>query len=118
MLKNQNKDQRRWGKMEYVYGALLLHAAGKEINEENLKNVIKAAGIEVDEARVKALVNSLKDINIDEAVKSSAVMTTAVTAPSAPETKEEAKEEKKKEEKKEEEKAEEEAVAGLASLFG
>jgi len=46
--------------MEYVYGAMLLHAAGKEINEENLKKVLEAAGIEVDEAKIKALTASLE----------------------------------------------------------
>ena len=28
--------------MEYVYAALLLHKAGKEINEDNLKAVLQA----------------------------------------------------------------------------
>jgi len=31
--------------MEYVYAAMLLHKAGKEINEEGLTNVLTAAGI-------------------------------------------------------------------------
>ncbi|MGC8975513.1 MAG: 50S ribosomal protein P1, partial [Thermoprotei archaeon] len=31
--------------MEYVYASLLLHTAGKEINEENLRRVLDAAGI-------------------------------------------------------------------------
>jgi len=34
--------------MEYVYGALVLHAAGKPVNEENLKKVLTAAGVKVD----------------------------------------------------------------------
>jgi len=41
--------------MAYIYAALTLHAAGKDINEENLKRVLKAAGAQVDEATVKAL---------------------------------------------------------------
>ena len=31
--------------MEYIYGALLLHAAGKEITEDNVSSVLKAAGV-------------------------------------------------------------------------
>ena len=45
--------------MEYVYGAMLLHAAGKEINDKNLKKVLTAAGVEVDDAQIKALTASL-----------------------------------------------------------
>src|SRR3979409_1875764 len=41
--------------MEYIYGALVLHAAGKPVNEENLKKVLTAAGVKVDETRGKAL---------------------------------------------------------------
>jgi len=100
--------------MEYVYAALLLHSAGKEITEDNVKNVMKGAGIEPDEAKVKALVSSLKDVNIEEAVKQAAVAP-AAAAPAAP-AGEEKKEEKKQAE--EEKKSEEEAAGGLASLFG
>ncbi len=101
--------------MEYVYAALLLHSAGKEITEDNVKNVMKGAGIEPDEAKVKALVSSLKDVNIEEAVKQAAVAP-AAAAPAAAPAGEEKKEEKKPAE--EEKKSEEEAAGGLASLFG
>ncbi|MCD6414377.1 MAG: 50S ribosomal protein P1 [Candidatus Diapherotrites archaeon] len=100
--------------MEYVYAALLLHEAKQEINEENLKKVLTAAGVKADEARVKALVASLDGVNIDEAISKAAVAATPVTT-AAPE---EAKSEEKEEKPKEEEKTEEEAAEGLSSLFG
>ena len=97
--------------MEYVYGALVLHAAGKPVNEDNLTKVLTAAGVKVDATRVKALTAALEGVNIDEALKS------AVAMPAAPAA--EKKEEKKEEKKKEEEKvSEEEAAAGLGALFG
>jgi len=108
--------------LEYVYAALLLHQAGKNITEDAIKSVLKAAGIEVDEVRVKALCAALKEVNIDEAIRGAVLpaMAPAVTpqpvttaAPEAP-----AKEEKKKEEKKKEEVSEETIAEGLASLFG
>ena len=104
--------------MEYIYAALLLHRAGKPVDEENVKKVLSAAGVNPDEARVKSLVAALSEVNIDEVLKSATAMP-AVAAPApAPEAekKPEKKEEKKKEEKKEEEK--EEALAGLSALFG
>jgi len=105
--------------MEYVYGAMLLHSAGKEINEDNLKKVLDAAGIEVDDAKVKVLVSSLEDVNIEEAISKAAVAPVAAAA--APEgAKTEEKEEKKEEkaEEKEEEVSEEEVAEGLGALFG
>lgn len=108
--------------MEYVYGAMLLHSAGQEIKEENLKKVVKASGAKVDEARLKALVAALKDVNIDEAIKTAAPV--AVAAPAAAPTDAPAaadapaKEKKEKKKPEDEGKAEEEAASGLASLFG
>lgn len=99
--------------MEYVYAALLLHDAKKEINESNVLAVIKAAGVEADAAKAKALVSSLHGVNIEEAVKKAAVATVAAAPAAAAHAGEH-----KKEEKKEEKKSEEEAAAGLASLFG
>ena len=45
--------------MEYIYGALLLHSAGKEINEGDLTKVLEAAGVSVEAARVKAVLASI-----------------------------------------------------------
>ncbi len=52
--------------MEYIYAALLLHKAGKEVKEENVKAVLTAVGIAVDDARIKAMVAALEGINIDD----------------------------------------------------
>ncbi|AAK40672.1 50S ribosomal protein P1 [Saccharolobus solfataricus] len=106
--------------MEYIYASLLLHSAKKEISEDALKNVLTAAGISVDEVRLKAVVAALKEVNIDEVLKNAAAMPVAVAAqPQATQAQPAAEE--KKEEKKEEEKkgpSEEEIASGLASLFG
>jgi large subunit ribosomal protein L12 len=99
--------------MEYVYGAMLLHAAGQQVSEEHLKKVMVASGAKVDEAKIKALVAALDGVNIEEAIKTAAPVAAGGAAPAAGGK----KEEKKKEEKKEE-KTEEEAASGLASLFG
>lgn len=104
--------------MEYVYAALLLHRLGKEVNEDNITSIIKAAGGVVDEVRVKALVAALQGVNIDEAIKSAGFVAPVAAAPQpvqeAPQQKPAA--EAKKEEA--EEKKEEEALAGLSALFG
>ncbi|MCK4553210.1 50S ribosomal protein P1 [Candidatus Pacearchaeota archaeon] len=96
--------------MEYTYGALLLHKLGKDVNEENLKSVVAAAGGEVDEAKVKSLIASLKGVNIAKELESASLV---AAAPSA----EAPKEEKKPEAKPKEEKKEA-AAEGLSALFG
>ncbi|MEM3506349.1 MAG: 50S ribosomal protein P1 [Candidatus Bathyarchaeia archaeon] len=101
--------------MKYVYAALLLHSASQPITEENIKKVLSAAGVNIEEARVKALVAALKEVNIDEVLKSSATGFIASAPISAPTT---APPSEKEEKKKEEKKAEEEALAGLGALFG
>ncbi len=114
--------------MEYIYAVLLLHHGKQPITEENIIKVLQAAGISPDDIRVKALVAAVKQINIDEVIRSAAVMPVVPTAapsaaPSAPapapekaERKVEVKAEEKKAEKKEV--SEEEIAAGLAGLFG
>lgn len=99
--------------MEMMYAALLLHKAGKEVNEENMKKVLEAAGANADIGRIKAVVSALEGANIDEIIEKAATVVSApaAAAPAAPA-------EEKKTEKKEEKKSEEEAAAGLAGLFG
>ncbi len=109
--------------MEYVYASLLLHQAKKPVDEASLKSVLTAAGIEADDTRIKALVASLKEVNIDDAIKSAAIPVAAPAAASGGEASAAtpaAKGEKKakKEEKKEEGASEEEVSAGLGALFG
>jgi large subunit ribosomal protein L12 len=106
--------------MEYVYAALLLHKLKQNITEDSVKNIVKAAGVNPDEVRVKALVAALSEVNIEEALKAAPVAIAAgaptaggvaagpAAGPGTP-----APEEEKKEEKKEEE-----ALEGLSSLFG
>ena len=102
--------------MEYVYAAMLLHKAGKEINEKNVSEVLTAAGVSADAARVKALVASIAEVDIDEAIKTAPAMMAVAPAGAATAP---AKEEKKEEEEEEDEaKKEEAAMEGLGSLFG
>ena len=63
--------------MEYVYAAMLLHSAESKIDDKTVTAVLTAAGVDADKARVKALVASLEDVDIGEA------MATAVAAPVA-----------------------------------
>ncbi len=99
--------------MEYVYAALLLHKLGKEVNEENLKKVIAATGVETDDSKIKSLVASLKGVDIDKELESASLVAAAPAGESAAEgAAEEKKAEKPKEEKKEA------AAEGLSALFG
>ncbi|MCI4340212.1 MAG: 50S ribosomal protein P1 [Thermoplasmata archaeon] len=104
--------------MEYVYGALLLNAAGKPIDEKGLTGVLNAAGVTTDSARVKALLASLEGVNLADVLAKAETFAAPAAAPAASEKKE-GKGEKKEEEKKEEKGvSEEEAAEGLSALFG
>jgi large subunit ribosomal protein L12 len=105
--------------MEYIYSAMLLHKAGKDITEDAVKGVLSAAGVTADEARVKALVAALDGVNIEEAIEKAAVAV-PVAAPAASAAGEDAsaKEAQEEKSKEEEKKAEETAAAGLGALFG
>jgi large subunit ribosomal protein L12 len=69
--------------MEYVYAALILNESGEEINEENLTDVLDAAGVDVEESRVKALVAALEDVDISEAVEEAAAAPVAASGGAA-----------------------------------
>ncbi|MFB6118343.1 50S ribosomal protein P1 [Halosegnis sp.] len=116
--------------MEYVYAALILHETGEEINEDNLTGVLEAAGADVEESRVKALVAALEDVDIEEAVEQAAAVPAggaggaAAAEAEADETEAEEAEEEADEEEAEEadeggdDEDEGDGGEGLGELFG
>ena len=98
--------------MEYIYSAMLLHAANKKVDEASVKKVLDAAGVKADDARIKALVAALDGVDIEEAMNKAAIAPSAA----APAATAEAAPAAKKEEKKEEKQVD--AAAGLGALFG
>lgn len=116
--------------MEYVYAALILNETGEEINEDNVTGVLEAAGVDVEESRVKALVAALEDVDISEAVEEAAAAPVAAGGAAAPAEgdaddggadEEEAAEEAEADEADEggdDDEDDEEGGEGLGELFG
>ena len=112
--------------MEYVYAALILNETGEEINEENLTSVLEAAGTDVEESRVKALVAALEDVDIEEAVEQAAAVPAAGGAAGgaaaaggeADEGGEEEVEEEAEAEEEDEDEDDDSGGEGLGQLFG
>jgi len=86
-------------KMEYLHASLILHSTGKKITEKAVSEILTAAGVVPDKNRIKGLIASLVDVNIEDALKSAASMPTVAAAPVAAA-------------------ATEEEESGLSSLFG
>ena len=103
--------------MEYVYAALILHKLKKDITEENVTSIVKASGGDVNDAKVKSLVASLADVNIEEALKAAPVAVAAAPAAAPAAGGEDMKADEKKDEAASA-KSEEKAMEGLSSLFG
>ena len=97
--------------MEYVYAALLLHKLGQPVDEEHMNKVLQASGVQVDESKMKSLVVSLKDVDIDKELENAVIASAAPAEASSVESKE-AKAEEPAEEKQEA------AAEGLSALFG
>ena len=100
--------------MEYVYAAMLLHSAEKNIDDDAVSAVLKAAGVDVDAARVKALVASLGGVDIAEAM-ATAVAAPAAAAPAASAASDDAAPAAAEEEEEEEDGG---GFEGLGSLIG
>ncbi|WP_318569202.1 50S ribosomal protein P1 [Salinigranum marinum] len=111
--------------MEYVYAALILNESGEEINEDNITAVLEAAGVDVEQSRVKALVAALEDVDIEDAIE------TAAAAPAAAggaaggaggddddDDEEEEAEEAEAAEEEEEDEDDDAGGEGLGELFG
>lgn len=103
--------------MEYIYGAMLLHKAGKEITSEALTATLKAAGIDVDEARVKATASALKDVDIEKVIAETQIASSAPAAAAPAAAASEAQEAAPAEEEKASA-SDEEVSQGLGALFG
>ncbi|MFC7226768.1 50S ribosomal protein P1 [Salinirubellus salinus] len=114
--------------MEYVYAALLLHESGDELNEDNITAVLDAAGVDVEQSRVKALVAALEDVDIEEALETAAAVPAAGGAAggsaggddeSADESADEGGDEAEAEAEEEDEEEDDDAGGeGLGNLFG
>jgi len=114
--------------MEYVYAALILNETGEEINEENITGVLDAAGVDVEESRVKALVAALEDVDIEDAIETAAAAPAAgaasggsadaADADEADESDDEADEAEEAADEADDEDDDEDGGEGLGELFG
>lgn len=106
--------------MEYIYAALLLYKAGKEITESGVVSILEAAGIKVDDYRVKALISALDGVNIEEAISKSVLLNNNQANNNNVNNNENKVDEKENTEKEEKEPdhSEEDGMAGLGALFG
>jgi len=105
--------------MEYIYAAMLLHQAGKTIDEASINKILETTGVTPDPAKTKSLIASLEGVDIEQAIKEAATIQAAPPASGAGAP--QAEGEKKKDDKPSEEeqkKKEEQATAGLGALFG
>lgn len=101
----------------YLHAVLVLHGTGKEVSQDGIVAVVKAAGGEPDEAKAKVLSEAVKDVDFEELLENVATVAAApAAAPAAPAEGGEKKEEEEEEEPNEEKK-EEQAAEGLANLF-
>jgi len=101
--------------MENIYAALLLHKASKDITEDAIEKILKAADVKADKSQITKLVAGLKESDIDT-ILSSAAATPVMAAPAAGggQAAQAGSAEAKKEEEEEEE---EEEPTGIGSLF-
>ena len=102
--------------MQYLHAALLLHSSNQDITEKSIENIIKAAGIEPDEAKIKSLVAALADVDIDDVLSKASMTAMPVAAVASDSGSSSIKE--ATESKEEEEEEEEGDDLGLSSLFG
>lgn len=114
--------------MEYVYAALVLHEAGKDVTEDSVTAILEAGDVEVDDARVKSLVAALDDIDIEEAMAQQAAAPVAAGGAGGAsaeteeddeeETEDAAEEAAEAEDEDDDDEDEGDAGEGLGELFG
>ena len=100
--------------MEYIYAVMLLNKAGKEVTDKTVSDVLKAAGVSADAAKVKSLIAALDGVDVNKVIEESSVVAAAPASGAVPAASAAAP---AKEEKKKEKAPEVDASAGLGSLF-
>ena len=100
--------------MRHLAAAMLLALAGKKVDEKSVKDVLVAAGVKVDDAKVAQIVKECEGKDVLTLAKEG--LTKAATS-STPAKKEE-KVEDKKPKKEEKPPVEEEEDVGMGDLFG
>ncbi|MFB6116221.1 MAG: 50S ribosomal protein P1 [Candidatus Nanosalina sp.] len=103
--------------MELIYAALTLSEADKEINEENLQDIVDAAGLDVEDSEIAALVAALEDVDIQEAMETAVAGGAAPAGGSSDDSADEEEEAVDEEEDEDEGADEEEAAEGLGNMF-
>jgi large subunit ribosomal protein L12 len=112
LLNGKKKADKLQFKVTINFQARLVRATKK------VKIVLTAAGITVDPVQIKALVASLSEVNIDEAIKAAPMMAAQAAPAAAAPVIEKPKEEDKKKKAEEDKAKEEAALEGLGALFG
>ena len=97
--------------MQYLHAALLLHSSNQKITEDTVEKIIKAAGLKPDGAKIKSLVSSLSDVDIEEVLSKATAFSAPVAASAAPSAAPTAKVDAPEEEPEGDD-------LGLSSLFG
>jgi len=103
--------------MELVYAALTLSEADKEINEDNLQDIVDAAGLDVEDSEVAALVAALEDVDIQEAMETAVAGGAAAPAGGSSDDSADEEEAEEEEEEEEDDTSEEDAAEGLGNMF-
>ena len=103
--------------MELIYAALTLSEADKEITEDNLQDIVDAAGLDVEDSEVSALVAALEDVDIEEAMETAVAGGAAAPAGGSSDDSADEEEAEEEEEEEEDEADEEEAAEGLGNMF-
>merc|ERR1712070_335349 len=108
--------------MRYIAAYCMVALAGKSPSEADVKKVLEAASVEVDDAKLKAVCDGLKGKSLHEVIaagmKTVGSMSMGGGGSSSSSAPAPAKTDAKKEAPKKEEEPEEEADADMGGLFG
>lgn len=90
--------------MKHLAAAVLLHLAGKPVDEKGITSIIEASGAKADSAKVKKLVDKLKGKDVLKFAKENSGKVAVGGAAAAPEAKKEEKKDEKKTDAKKDDK--------------